>query len=542
MYPSQEGKETRVMSLPLPLDPGTVIGGHYTVGTLINSGGFGSVYQGIDTSDRNRPCAIKETYDVTPSARRQVLREVSVLFNVKNKHLPQVYDAFEFNGRFYIVMQLIEGHNLLQVLRFRRQPCSEQEVISWLLPIMYALQELHNRNPPIIHRDIKPGNIILTPDQTAVLVDFGLTKLYDPNNPTQTLIKAVSEGFSPVEQYIGNTSPQSDIYALAATMYYLLTYRIPPPAINRSVRDELIAPRTINPALSLKMERFLLKALAVNDTQRYQTMGECIQALEQPAFNAYADPTVSATRATSAMSPATVASRPPQPPPNDPYVDLQSLQSLPAYRSSAPVRPPVSMPPPGYVMVPQSALLPVIQPVPSAFGQGCLWGLLEGLLTGLLVIVLKKEVYFYVAVGVGCLFYVWAGYRTTRKGGRSSRGGWAGLWVGIISTIVFWTTFVTGLFILLVQHIQADSLLAQQNGEVVPPDEANQAWTKVIAAFPSHQAQTAQSQTNGITPIILIIGGMLVAFGFGWLGGLWGKSSYAQRHASGNNRSTTGSP
>ena len=85
------------MIAPQPLDPGIVIGGHYTVDILINTGGFGSVYRGIDASEGNRPCAIKETYDVTPAARRQALMEAAILFTVKSEHLPQVYDAFEAN-------------------------------------------------------------------------------------------------------------------------------------------------------------------------------------------------------------------------------------------------------------------------------------------------------------------------------------------------------------------------------------------------------------------------------------------------------------
>ncbi|GAC1393143.1 MAG: hypothetical protein NVSMB38_19850 [Ktedonobacteraceae bacterium] len=100
---------------------------------------------------------------------------------------------------------------------------------------------MHSRNPAVIHRDIKPANIILTPSQTTVLVDFGLTKLYDArSNGTQTLVRAVSQGFSPIEQYTGRTGPQSDIYAMAVTMYLLLTNCLPPLAVKRSVHDELI--------------------------------------------------------------------------------------------------------------------------------------------------------------------------------------------------------------------------------------------------------------------------------------------------------------
>ncbi len=211
------------MTDTLALMPGTLIDDHYIVGALLNAGGFGSVYRGIDTSEGNRPCAIKETYDVSPSARRQALTEAAILFTINSPHLPQVYDAFEEQGRFYLVMELIEGQNLLELSNIRGRPFSEQEVLRWLVPVMHVLQELHSRNPAVIHRDIKPGNIILTPDERAVLVDFGLTRLYDPSSNSQTLVRAVSEGFSSLEQYIGKTTPQSDIYSMAATMYFLLT-------------------------------------------------------------------------------------------------------------------------------------------------------------------------------------------------------------------------------------------------------------------------------------------------------------------------------
>src|SRR5258708_19911864 len=95
------------MAAALPLDPGTSIGGHYIIDVLINRGGFGAVYRGIDTSEGNRPCAIKETYDVTPSARRQALMEAAVLFTIKSRHLPPVYHAFQPNDHFYLSIHLI---------------------------------------------------------------------------------------------------------------------------------------------------------------------------------------------------------------------------------------------------------------------------------------------------------------------------------------------------------------------------------------------------------------------------------------------------
>src|SRR5690242_17775284 len=110
----------------LSLTPGTMIQGQYVVQSLLNEGGFGSVYRAIDTGDGDRPCAIKETYDVTSAARRRALTEVAILSTIHSPHLPQVYDAFEYQGRFYLVMELVEGQNLLQLSKMRGRPYSEQ--------------------------------------------------------------------------------------------------------------------------------------------------------------------------------------------------------------------------------------------------------------------------------------------------------------------------------------------------------------------------------------------------------------------------------
>lgn len=559
------------MSLPLPLEPGTTIGGHYTIGTLINSGGFGSVYRGIDGSTGNRPCAIKETYDVTPAARRQALMEAGILFTVRSKHLPQVYDAFEANGRFYLVMQLIEGRNLLQALRDRGRAYSEQEVLTLLLPVMHMLEELHKRNPPILHRDIKPGNIILTPGQAAVLVDFGLTKLYDPSSNTQTVAKAVSEGFSPLEQYTGRTSPQSDIYAMAATMYFLLTGKAPPAAVSRSLREELLPPRMLNPSLSPHLERVLLKALAVNPDQRYQSMREFTQALQNPANSgASDDPTLfSPQRVRDASRPTEAAGRPnsnPIPPPpsrptpipnpisapplSNPYANVQYPPGAPVYPTSGPPMYPVSRPP-GYPVsgppvypvsgppvypVSGPPVYPVSAPPPSyivtplqqprgAFSQGCLWGLLQGIIAAVLLLLLKKEAYFYLGLVIGVLFYMVAGFRTTRRGGKASRGGWAGFWGVITGTIMFGLTFAIGLYILIVQQVDYDQRLGLFSPDLSQSDRLNQASREILAAFPRPQFPESP-QALDTTIVVLIVGGLISAFIIGWIGGILGKLAY----------------
>jgi serine/threonine protein kinase len=520
------------MSLPLSLVQGTRIGGHYIVGPVINRGGFGAIYRGVDTSEGNRPCAIKETYDVTPAARRQALMEAGILFTVKSKHLPAVYDAFEAGGRFYLVMQLIEGQNLVQLLRSRvpggligeqephrrsRGPCSEQEVLSWLLPIMDVLQELHSRRPAIIHRDIKPANIILTPQQTAVLVDFGLTKLYDPDQNTQTIVRAVSEGFSPLEQYLGKTGPQSDIYSMAATMYLLLTDRLPPAAMSRSVQDTLIAPRLLNPALSPQVERALLKALALYADDRYQRMDEFAQALQAPAFTSHADPTIALRPAHVTANVPSVASVPSavptmQPPPRS----YAGVAGSPFGSSYIPA--PVSAPTPssGYDKRP-------VGPLPTSFGQGCLWGIVQGALAALIVLSLKRTEYFYLTMLMGFVFYVFAGFMTTRQGGSSLRGAWTGVWAGINSTVIFWLVLLVGLVVSFVQRWQKEVALARAHGVRAFSDLAGRVWHSVLPDFLLPSTSSQHSSTN---LLFWLGGGLLIAFTLGWIGGILGKSRY----------------
>jgi len=520
------------------------VGGHYRIEGLINTGGFGAVYRGLAISEGNRPCAIKETYDVTPAARRQALMEAAILFTVKNDHLPQVYDAFEEKGRFYLVMQLIEGQNCSQLVHGHGGYFREQEVLAWLLPVADVLQELHSRNPPVLHRDIKPANIILTPQSVAVLVDFGLTRLYDPSVETQTMARAVSEGFSPLEQYVGQTSPQSDIYALAATMYFLLTAQAPPASVARSMEDKLIAPRQLNPQLSVKIENALLKALAVNTKQRFTSMQEFARALRAPDFVGYNDPTISQSRYQNANALTERAALPPAPPLQptsypprqqqvaqsapggfNPYAPVRPVStsrqpSGPGGKSSAPpaplVQPARHIPPPagGTGNASAYAVGRTYAPLTSPFRQGCLWGLLQGILSALIVLVLQKEIYFYLGIFEGLLFYFLAGFVTTRRGGPVTRSMRAGVWAGIISTVSFWIVLPIGLF------IQANNLVrqAQAQGSRL---NLRDALDQVKPDFPL--VTSVSSAHEGWVNLLVYLGiGLACALGFGFLGGLLG--------------------
>lgn len=550
------------MTAILPLEAGAIIGGHYRIEGLINTGGFGSVYRGVVLSEGNRPCAIKETYDVSPAARRQVLREASILFTVKSDHLPEVYDALEENGRFYLVMQLIEGQNCSQMVKMHGGPFGEQQVLDWLLPIADVLQELHGRNPPVLHRDIKPANIILTPQGCAVLVDFGLTRLYDPGVETQTMARAISEGFSPLEQYIGQTSPQSDMYALAATMYFLLTAQVPPASVARSMQETLVPPRQLNPQLTPNTENVLLKAMAINAEQRYASMQEFARALRNPGFTGYADQTVSQTAYEQAGALTEKASAPVAPPPprvpapswpqrGQAQVHQQPARSRP---QSAPTGRRTSEPVPGWRSAPAPSPAPspagrsgkVIpppaggslnvpyaparsqRPLPSPFSQGCMWGLLQGGLSALLLLLLKKDVFFYLGIIEGLLFYLLAGFFTTRRGGSLTRALRAGFWAGVISTIFYWIVLPIGVLIEALPRLQVIIASARADGKVVPSGEAlRQAVNKVIPPIFADNPLSTSHQPNSGGLVTFLLLGLACALGFALLGGLLGQRSEA---------------
>jgi hypothetical protein len=386
------------------------------------------------------------------------------------------------------------------------------------------LQELHGRNPPIIHRDIKPGNIILKPDQTAVLVDFGLSKLYDPARNTQTMLKAATEGFSPIEQYIGKTSPQSDIYSMAATIYLLLTNRRPPAAFDRSVRDTLIAPRQLNPTLSPKIEHALLTALSMEADQRYHSMRELSQALGGPSFGAYGDPTIANPPVSSPQQGQQSSGRVPTPP--VPPRQYTGQQPVPVPASQNQQRSPVGAPiggvavpyPYGPASYPGSSLSPQMmmpmRPLPTVFAQGCFWGLLQGILAGILVAFTQDTADFYLAVLMGFCCYVLAGLFTTRRGGSSWRGFWAGCWSGVCSTLIFWIVYGIGYAIRFFQ-------LQHYDGSYRGP-------TSRIFGRTIHGVQTAfpslSSSSHSPNIFVLLAVGLLLAGLLGWLGGMLGRS------------------
>lgn len=256
----------------MALAVGQVVENRYRIAKLLGQGGFGAVYRAWDIR-LNRPCALKENLDPSAEAERQFTKEATILANLKHPNLPRVIDHFVVAGEGqYLVMDFVEGEDLQEMLD-RRGPRAEAEALPWIAQICDALAYLHSQAPPIIHRDVKPANVKITPDGQPMLVDFGIAKVYDPVLRTTTGARAVTPGYSPPEQYgRGRTDPRSDIYALGATLYALLTGQEPADSVECLLgAATLVPPRQINPRISQPVAEAIMKAMAVDPAQRFQS-------------------------------------------------------------------------------------------------------------------------------------------------------------------------------------------------------------------------------------------------------------------------------
>lgn len=270
----------------------------YRIENLINQGGSGSVYLATDLSD-NRPCAIKESRNAAPDTQDQFKREANILVSLSHPNLPRVTDFFTRGKTLYLVMDFVEGEDLQQIIDRVNGPLPVALVMAWIRQVCDALTYLHTRVLPIIHRDVKPANIRVTPTGQVKLVDFGISKIYVQGRPTSSAIsKRGTEGYSPPEQYAGGTDMRSDVYALGATLYALLTGVEPPDSAALAAGwQHLVSPRQHNPILPATIEAVVLKAMEVKRDLRYDT----IEALWKDLRRAVAPPSVVPTNVSPAQ-------------------------------------------------------------------------------------------------------------------------------------------------------------------------------------------------------------------------------------------------
>lgn len=251
----------------MSIQPGDILRERYRIEGQLGKGGMGTVFLAHDLT-LNIQVAVKENLNINPESNRQFRREAHLLAALRHPNLPRVTDHFILEDRQYLVMDYIEGVDLHE--RMAKQRPSVDELLGWADAIADALIFLHTRHPPIIHRDIKPANLKLQNDGNVVLVDFGIAKVFDQSRTTIGA-RGLTPGFSPPEQYGGQrTDSRSDQYALAATLYLLLTNKRPADSIQRTLGKESLTPiRQLHPGVPEYVETALERGLALDQDQRF---------------------------------------------------------------------------------------------------------------------------------------------------------------------------------------------------------------------------------------------------------------------------------
>ncbi|MDQ7826347.1 MAG: serine/threonine-protein kinase [Candidatus Eremiobacteraeota bacterium] len=257
------------------LPTGTVFRARYRITAVIGEGATGRVYQAEDLTIAGARWALKElsTDALSPEegreAREFFQREFRILSGLNHTGLPKVVDCFPESSRHYLVMEYIEGENLEEKLSLREGSFSAEELMPWIFQIMDILEYLHSQSPPLIYRDLKPSNIVITAGGKAKLIDFGITRAFDPGKMRDT--QAIgTPGFSAPEQYgTRQTDGRSDIYSLGATTFRLLSGENPQ-KFNFQFPPLLQVRSGLDPRLSLAVG----KALEKEPERRFQSIAE----------------------------------------------------------------------------------------------------------------------------------------------------------------------------------------------------------------------------------------------------------------------------
>jgi serine/threonine protein kinase len=256
------------------IEIGTLLQDRYLIEKKIGAGGMGAVYLAVDKRFDNY-VAIKETFYIDQEFGEAFEREARLLNASQHSVLPHVSDYFTENNGYFLVMQFIEGEDLSDILK-REGAFPVGEVLRWTDSLLDALEYLHSQDPPIIHRDIKPHNLKLTPRGDIMLLDFGLAKLNYADTAGEISVFGYSRTYSPLEQIQGTgTDPRSDIFALGATVYHLLTGRPPVDALTRAAAivggkpDPIRSADEVVPAISPAIASVLHSALTLNPENRF---------------------------------------------------------------------------------------------------------------------------------------------------------------------------------------------------------------------------------------------------------------------------------
>ena len=290
--------------------------GKYKLTHVVGQGGFGITYKGVwytevkgplGTVQTEVPVCIKEYFfkdycyrdadslavcvhsatgkQLFDKFKEKLIKEARILSEVHHPYIVNVLEVFEEHNTAYIAMEYIDGYSLKSLLG-KEGMLPEQQAIRYIRQIGEALQFVHEKS--ILHLDVKPSNILIDKQGNARLIDFGVSKRYDiEQEETSTTLLTLSKGFAAIEQYdnegIQQFSPCPDIYSLGATLYNLLTGKIPTESILRATRP-LKRPRELNPAISEQTEAVILRAMQIIPADRYASIEELLVQLPQSTF------------------------------------------------------------------------------------------------------------------------------------------------------------------------------------------------------------------------------------------------------------------
>jgi serine/threonine protein kinase, bacterial len=268
------------------LPPNTLLMNRYRIQKKLGSGGMGAVYLATDSHLSDRLVAVKEMSNSnlkTVTAKQEAVeafsREAQLLSTLNHPNIPRVIDYFSERGKQFLVMDYVEGETLQDLLESQTNPFSERQVLDWAEQLCTVLTYLHSQKPPVIFRDLKPGNVMVSSDLKQIkLIDFGIVRFFKPAAQSDTA-KLGTPGYAPPEQYGkgGQSDARSDIYALGAMLHFLLTLRDP--------GDEPFkfpSIRSLNNSVSAHVDSVIAKAVNIIPDSRWQSAEDFRKALTPP--------------------------------------------------------------------------------------------------------------------------------------------------------------------------------------------------------------------------------------------------------------------
>lgn len=273
----------------IPLPAGTSLRSRYTIKRLLGKGGMGAVYL-ADDKNLHIQVAIKESFADTKEFQDAFKREAQILSKLTHRAFPRCFGAFSEGSRQFLVMEFIPGDNLSTLLKRNGRPFEYTRVLKWAEHLLDALVYIHTAQPPVIHRDIKPDNLKLTPQDQIILLDFGLAK--GATGETSQSVPACTDKYAPLEQLTGQrTDARSDLYSLAVSIYHLLTGVIPPNALERYYAttsgqpDPLWPAIKINPQIPVEVSKALTQAMSLDSDGRFLSATAFLNALCNTSTN-----------------------------------------------------------------------------------------------------------------------------------------------------------------------------------------------------------------------------------------------------------------